>query len=159
MLSTRQTICTVIVCALLGVTALGQTVTNWIDNDDNSCTTTYTGGKIPEALYVKDLEVATGTTLDADNLGIYYTGTLTNNGTIENGSAIELTPTTYGDFNGDGDEPADVDRFNDAFPSEIDDDEYDPLVDWDCDGDADCDDRSQYILNWNPTGIEDDNCG
>lgn len=148
----------------------GRTV---LDNNFTStpitCTTSCTGGKLPEALYVKDLEVETDLTLQVNGLNVYYTGTLTNNGFIKDGTEtyepIQLTPTTYGDFdgNGEGNETPDVDRFNAHFPSEIGDpdpnkDPYDPLVDWNCDGFIDCLDRQRYIDNWNPTGIEDDNC-
>lgn len=126
-------------------------------------------GLQPEALYAKDLVVNSGAILRVSpgvgtpNLNIYYTGTVTNNGSILdlNGNAytpIKLIPTMYGDFDadGEGNETSDVNRFNAAFPSTINDPEYDMLVDFDCDGDIDCDDRTQYVNNWDPAGIE--NC-
>jgi hypothetical protein len=124
-----------------------------------------TGDYLFEALYVKDLTVNSGKELVVQGMNVYYTGTVTNNGEIttdgeEAYTPIQLNPTLYGDFDGDdeGDETADVDRFNDAFPSDFGDAEYDPLVDWDCNGSIDCDDRAQYIANWDPAGIEDDSC-
>lgn len=124
-------------------------------------------GLLPEALYTKDLVVDVGAVLkvgedpNGSDLNIYYTGSVTNNGSIldKDGNAytpIQLKPTLYGDFDadGEGNELADVTRFNDAFPSDSGDPEYDALVDWDCDGDIDCDDRTQYVTNWNPTGLE-----
>jgi len=125
---------------------------------------------LAEALYVIDLEVESGAVLEAGNtedINIYYTGTLTNNGNIYKSDGttaytpIELTPTLYGNFDADqagGNDTDDVNRFNAAFPSKVGDEEYDPLVDWNCDGFIDCLDRGQYIANWSPTGIEDNSC-
>ena len=46
----------------------------------------------------------------------------------------------------------DLERFNDGYCSEIGDEEYDPLVDWNCDGRIDCLDREQIIANWGTEG-------
>jgi hypothetical protein len=124
---------------------------------------------VPEALYVIDLEVTSGTDLQVNGLNVYYTGTVTNNGTIKDGgsaySPIELVATLYGDFDADmasggGGDPDDYGRFNDAFPSEIGDAEYDHLVDFDCDGYIDCTDRAQFLTNYPEASgnLEDDDC-
>ncbi len=150
--------------------------------DDYYCSTPISGsatdlcpggpptGGVPEALYVIDLTVDSGATLDTNGYNVYYTGTLTNNGTIESvGSSytpVKLTPRLYGDFNsdGDGDEPdqagSDTRRFNDAFCTCIGDTDYDILVDWNCDGRIDDDDRDQYNTNWgDPTALTTATCG
>ncbi len=131
--------------------------------------------EMPDALYVIDLQVDSGAEfqVNADQSGggaedlrnVYYTGTLTNNGSIKDFTStytpIQLTSMTYGDFDGDKDGSGDSDdetRFNDHFPSDVNDldacggamqpDCYDALVDADCDGDVDCDDRTSMLDNW-----------
>ncbi len=85
---------------------------------------------------------------------------------------VQLTATTYGNFDGDGtgtgsDDPQDVAVFNAAFPSDVDDigtctpgtDCYNALVDSDCDGDVDCDDRAKLLSNWpNYASVENNSC-
>ncbi len=119
-----------------------------------------TGSEVPEALYVKDLTVVSGTVLKTNDLNIYYTGTLTPNppasGSILDGSAsdyvpVKLTATRYGNFNGTrvaGTDSADVTRFNDAYCTSLGDADYDHLVDWNDDGLINCVDRSQFMGNW-----------
>ncbi len=121
-------------------------------------------GGVPEAVYVIDMQINSGATLNNQGINIYYTGTFTNNGVlIGAGSVIKLTPTVYGDFNAQstpGADLGDVDFFNDAFPSDIGDAEYNALVDADCDGDVDCDDRAAFISNFPEAEsyLDDDNC-
>lgn len=151
--------------ATFDTSAAEATLKNVFASAPITCTgTSCTGDEIPEAVYLKNLVVTGSNGLDVSGLNLYYTGLLSASGPIKDGAGsytpIKLTPTTYGDFDadGDGDETADVTRFNDAFPSELGDAEYDHLVDWNCDGAIDCDDRAQYITNWNPSGIEDNGC-
>ncbi len=134
---------------------------------------------VPEAVYVIDLEVEAGATLIAGvtsvpvkEVNIYYTGVLTGVENIVDRAGlpyvpVRLTPTAYGDFNGDGegnDDPAvpgnDTYRFNQAFCTCAEfDARYDPLVDWNCDGFIDNTDRDQYNANWkNPAGLTTGPC-
>ncbi len=109
------------------------------------------GDEIPEALYATDLVVTSGSTLDTDNLNVYYTGKFTNDGTVLGGGSVtKLVPTLYGDFNGngDGDEIPDVARFNFAFCSCIGDVNCDILVDWNWDGGGADSDRAKVNINW-----------
>ncbi len=129
-----------------------------------SCPHAPSSGGVPEALYVVDLQIDSGATLDNEGINIYYTGTYTNNGTLDGaGSVIQLTPTVYGDFNAQsmfGADMDDVDFFNDAFPSDIGDTEYNPLVDADCDGDVDvdCDDRTAFVDNYSEADDDLEDC-
>ncbi len=146
--------------------------------DSLSCPAGPPPGGVPEAMYVIDLEVEGGATLMAGinvepvaDVNIYYTGAVTGEGNIVDGAGqpyvpIRLTPTLYGDFNGDGDgdepdEPgSDTRRFNAAFCSCLEfDARYDPLVDWNCDGFIDDADRDQYNATWkDPAGLTTDPC-
>lgn len=111
----------------------------------------------------------------APQFNIYYTGKLTNNGTIVrwdegtsawvNYTPVLLSVTTYGDFDGDSvsNDSADVTRFNDHWCScaqgSTPDADYDPLVDWNCDGAIDDTDRDQFEDNWpNATGVTTATC-
>lgn len=130
--------------------------------------------ELDDALYVYDLDIADDAVLVVRGINIYYTGSVTigvNGKILDLGDPydpIQLTPTTYGDFNasGNGNEAADIARFNAACDSEIDvtpcggigyPNCYDPFVDWNCDGVIDCDDRQQYLDNW--AGVILDSCG
>ncbi len=99
---------------------------------------------------------------------IYYTGTVDLNctgsdcGEILNLDNTDYTPIKlvarlFGDFDGatagnDGDTTSNRDRFEDAWCTcerkTTPDAAYDALTDWDCDGDVDDVDRTQYLANW-----------
>lgn len=144
-----------------------------------------------EAVYVIDVEVESGAVLrtgtpdaDAVNLNIYYTGSarvggsygsvVCKDGTTNCGPApIHLTPTRYGNFDGDsttGSDQDDIDFFEDAYCTTIGENngeacggenqpacKYNPLVDWNCDGKINCLDR-QFMLNYPGSELSEDNC-
>ena len=74
------------------------------------------------------------------------------------------TVTIYGNFDGDAtidllDDPEDVIFFNAAFPSVVGDATYNPLADFDCDGEVGCTDRAQLVSNWQfYVGVECGTC-
>ncbi len=117
---------------------------------------------LEDALYVMDLTVETGAVLRLDSSveNIFYTGTTTIDGDIllSDGTTpytpVKLSRSLFGNFNGSGsgDETADTDRFIDAwctcYRKTTLDADYDPLTDWDCDGDVDNDDLDQYEANY-----------
>ncbi len=150
---------------------------------DDLCTTPISGtpsvycnphpAGVHDALYVKDLVVESGATLvagwswgdDHFPYRIYYTGTVSGEGSIETPAGdpytpILLTPALYGDFLGDGQvDQYDIDRFNLAFCKCIGATYYDIRVDWNCDGRIDDLDRDQFNSNWdNPAGVTTDPC-
>lgn len=122
---------------------------------------------LSDALYAIDITIADGANLSNGGKNVYYTGALQANtsgyGSITgSGSVIQLTPTLYGDFDGDsnGNESADTDRFNSAWCREADDgsDLYDPLVDYNSDGLINCHDRNRFLTNWPSATINGPSC-
>lgn len=108
----------------------------------------YRAGYSQDALYVDgDVTVQSGATLNLGSFVLYYTGTLTEDGTI-NGTTQVGTIRCYGDFDADGD--VDLDDYS-KFAAEFTgagNPADDALVDADLDTDVDLDDFSLFSENY-----------
>ena len=137
---------------------------DWFDNSAQSDP----GCGIAETFYAIDIEVEDGATLALGSSNVYYTGTVDTHttGIITGNQPILLKPTSYGDFNGNlvlDDDPLgndyDVERFNTGYCTDFGDVDYDPLVDWNCDGLINCHDRRHLVDNWGTiTGLVGESC-
>lgn len=137
------------------------------DAESNSPVSGGPSASLPDALYVQNLDV-NGSVIPG-GLNIYFTTSCSpSNSDFCQSVATPLVIRNYGDFNGNnivsgspGNPDPDVLRFNASFPCNIDTgcsqqgDVYDPLVDWNCDGSVDSQDRDRFMVNWpGATGVD-----
>ncbi len=103
----------------------------------------------PEVLNVLgNVSVADGAELNTDGRQIFYTGTLTNDGSIDNTSnLVQVEARHYGDFNADGlINNADFDVIRDSYSGSGNDTD-DPRCDSDGDNDSDNADYAFFVAN------------
>lgn len=127
----------------------GATVDLTDDNENILRGTAYS----QDALYVDgDVTVQSGATLDLGSYKLYYTGTLTEDGTIT-GTDEQVTKVCYGDFDADGDvDAADVANFSTAFMGSAV-EANDPLFSSNRDGDVDLGDYAVLVTQVTGTNV------
>ncbi len=130
-----------------GFVVKDEATANLVDENENGYYGTLYSA--PEVLIVLgDVLVADGAALNTDDRQVFYTGTLTNNGSIDNTSnLVQVDARHFGDFNGDDviDTTDDFDIIRDAYSGSN--DTTDPRCDADGDNDSDNIDYAFYLAN------------